>query len=208
MEDTFIEYFTGTGIGYTIAIICGAITVTISIIKGIKKIKLLYDTRIQEKMKRDQEEQLFKQNVTESLNNIHAISNKVSDLAESINQLNTDFTDFKNETSSRLSDMSKKQKVYNQELEVLLESDKEAIKAYIISEFQKWSKLKYIDIYAMQCIETRYEKYLKENGNTFISTLMGQLRKLPNKYMITTDHNDEKYEIDEDSSNHKNSSES
>ena len=71
----------------------------------------------------------------------------------------------------------------NAQVEILTESDKDDIKAYITREYHYFvEKVGWIDDYSMDCLEKRYAHYVKYRGNTFVAELMQQLRKLPRKY--------------------------
>jgi len=66
------------------------------------------------------------------------------------------------------------------ETQLLLSSDKDAIKAFITEKHhyfcytQRW-----IDDYSLDVLERRYEHYVDEKGNSFIKDLMEELRELP-----------------------------
>lgn len=190
MEDKFIDVLMSNSVTATIAIFIGGVLVIFAVYQSITSIKKLYDSHIEKKTMKEHEEEEFRKKVTDSIDNIKEINTAVVELKEDLSAMNSEFTTFRNDTTFTLSELGRKQKEYKEELGTLLESDKEAIKAYIISEYQKWTRLKYIDIYAMQCLEARYEKYLKENGDTFIATLMKRLRTLPSKYMINNEYGD------------------
>lgn len=67
-----------------------------------------------------------------------------------------------------------------EKVELLTESDKDDIKAFITREYHYFcEQKKWIDDYSMDCIEKRFEHYQKEGGNSFVETLMEQLRALP-----------------------------
>lgn len=190
MESAFTDLLMESEITKSFSIVIGGILVVFGIYKVFKEIKKAYDSKVKEIENQKNEEKKFKDSVTSSLNRIGTIDSSINNLSLNINSLSEEFSSFKENTIHSLDDLGEKQKLNMEELNTLIESDKESIKAYIISEYQKWTRLKYIDIYAMQCLESRYEKYLKENGNTFISTLMSRLRSLPSKYVINTDDND------------------
>lgn len=183
MEDKFIDVLMSNSVTAAIAIFIGGVLVIFTVYQAFTSIKKLYDSHIEKKTMKEHEEEEFRKKVTDSIDNIKEINTAVV-------ELKSEFTTFRNDTTFTLSELGRKQKEHKEELGTLLESDKEAIKAYIISEYQKWTRLKYIDIYAMQCLEARYEKYLKENGDTFIATLMKRLRTLPSKYMINNEYGD------------------
>ena len=67
----------------------------------------------------------------------------------------------------------------NKNVSLLIESDKEDIKAYITDEYNKWSEKEYIDLISLQSIEARYAKYVEEKGNGFVKKLMTEIRNLP-----------------------------
>ena len=67
-------------------------------------------------------------------------------------------------------------------IDLLIESDKDDIKAFITREYHYFCEQKgWIDDYSMDCIERRYNHYLEEKGNSFIAQLMEAIRALPRK---------------------------
>ena len=63
---------------------------------------------------------------------------------------------------------------------LLIESDKDDIKAFITRQHHYFCyQKKWIDDYSLDCVERRYEHYEAEGGNSFIETLMDELRALP-----------------------------
>lgn len=65
-------------------------------------------------------------------------------------------------------------------VDLLLNSDKDDIKAYITREHHAFCYHKgWIDDYSLDCIERRYEHYVEEKGNSFIEGLMEEIRSLP-----------------------------
>lgn len=62
----------------------------------------------------------------------------------------------------------------------LTASDKDDIKAWITEKHHHFCyEIKYIDDYSLDCIEKRYAHYVDEGGNSFIRTLMEEIRNLP-----------------------------
>lgn len=65
-------------------------------------------------------------------------------------------------------------------ISMLIESDKEDIKAFITSQHHYFVyELGWIDDYSLDCIERRFAIYEKEHGNSFVKGLMVELRTLP-----------------------------
>lgn len=62
---------------------------------------------------------------------------------------------------------------------LLIESDKETIKSYITDRYFEAMEHGYIPYHQLQNVESMYKKYLEENGNTFVETIMKTLRNLP-----------------------------
>lgn len=63
---------------------------------------------------------------------------------------------------------------------LLIESDKDDIKAWITEQHHKfcYSKSKTIDAYSLDCIKRRYKHYKDEGGNSFVESLMRDLEGL------------------------------
>lgn len=67
-----------------------------------------------------------------------------------------------------------------QMVELLLTSDRDNIKAYIVEKHHYFCYTKkWIDDYSMDCIEKKYKTYRKENGNSYVGDLVKELRALP-----------------------------
>lgn len=70
-------------------------------------------------------------------------------------------------------------------INMLIDSDKDAIKAYITKEHHYFCyQLGWIDDYNLACIERRYEHYKDQGGNSFIGGFMNELRALPSSYQL------------------------
>lgn len=67
-------------------------------------------------------------------------------------------------------------------IRLLIDSDKDAIKAYITEKHHHFCyEQLYIDDYSLDCLEKRYGHYVEEKGNSFIEKLMNELRELPHQ---------------------------
>lgn len=85
-------------------------------------------------------------------------------------------TNKQNNTDEYLQTMSQK-------IDLLIQSDKDAIKSYITGEHHKFCyDLKEIDDFSLDCLQKRYRHYADEGGNSFIEGFMQDLRKLPRQY--------------------------
>lgn len=68
----------------------------------------------------------------------------------------------------------------NKQIDMLIESDKEDIKSYIVKEHHYFVYTQgWIDDYSMECMERRFAVYRQEHGNSFIEGLMNEIRALP-----------------------------
>lgn len=68
-----------------------------------------------------------------------------------------------------------------QMVELLIASDRDSIKAYIVEKHHYFCyNKKWIDDFSMDCIEKKYNTYKKEQGNSYVGDLMQDLRALPN----------------------------
>lgn len=65
-------------------------------------------------------------------------------------------------------------------IDVLIASDRDAIKASITKEHHHFCYEKgWIDDYSLDCLEHRFQHYQEEHGNSFIENLMNEIRALP-----------------------------
>lgn len=83
-----------------------------------------------------------------------------------------------------LSDNQKKliedMKDLTKKIDMLVESDKADIKAYITEKHHHFVyDKKWIDNYSLESLEKRYDHYQKEGGNSFVGGLMSEIRQLP-----------------------------
>lgn len=79
------------------------------------------------------------------------------------------------ETDATLKDLSDK-------IDMLINSDKDSIKAYITQRHHWFCYEKgWIDDFSLDCLEKRYQHYEDEGGNSFIGYFMDELRALPKK---------------------------
>lgn len=64
-------------------------------------------------------------------------------------------------------------------IDILINSDKDAIKSYIIDKHHYFCyQKKWIDDYSLDVLERRYKHYKAENGNSFVHDLMEEIRAL------------------------------
>ena len=69
-------------------------------------------------------------------------------------------------------------------IDMLIDSDKDAIKSYITKEHHYFCyQVGWIDDFSLDCLEKRYGHYAEEGGNSFIEGFMEELRDLPKQPM-------------------------
>lgn len=78
-------------------------------------------------------------------------------------------------------------------IQLLLDSDKDDIKAWIIDKHHHFCyEKRYIDDYSLDCLERRYDHYIDEGGNHFIHQLMDEIRRLPRVSNVDEHESDKK----------------
>lgn len=109
-----------------------------------------------------------------ALERIKKIGNKIDqpkEIQENINAHSQQIMDLK----ASLTELSEL-------VQLLIESDKDDIKAFITRQHHYFVYQKgYIDNYSLDCIEKRYSHYREEGGNSFVKDLMYEIRKLPKR---------------------------
>lgn len=71
---------------------------------------------------------------------------------------------------------------------LLVESDKDDIRAWITEKYHYFTDLGYIDDFTLDCIERRFKSYKQEGGNTYIDGMMSTIRKLPRRSYHHDEH--------------------
>lgn len=70
----------------------------------------------------------------------------------------------------------------DEKIQQLLDSDKNAIKAWIVREYHFFKEQQgWVDDFSMDTIERRFGNYEKEGGNSYVHSLIEELRKMPKK---------------------------
>ena len=87
-------------------------------------------------------------------------------------------------TVNQISEITAKQQEQIDELykslQYLIDSDKDNIKSWIVEKHHKYCyEVGSVDYYILESIERRYDHYKQEGGNSYIDTLMEELRALP-----------------------------
>jgi hypothetical protein len=133
---------------------------------AIKEAITFYDwtkTRLQQGYNKNLKEKEDKDSLRTELNKVEdSFHKKEKEMSEGFKRIN-----------EQINDLSEK-------INLLIVSDKDDIKAFITREHHYFCyQKKWIDDYSLDCIERRYEHYRQEKGNSFVESLMEELRELP-----------------------------
>lgn len=66
-------------------------------------------------------------------------------------------------------------------INLLIISDKDDIRSWITDKYHYFINLGYIDDFSLDCLERRFKSYKQEGGNTYVDSMMEELRALPRK---------------------------
>lgn len=119
---------------------------------------------------------------------ISYLENRINTLEKRVSSLEDNMTQFLNqqkEINENLSFLISK-------VNILMESDKEDIKAYVTEKHHLYLSRGWIDDFTLECIEKRFACYQEEEGNSFVENLVQDLRKLPRQPPTQVIHNEER----------------
>lgn len=102
-------------------------------------------------------------------------------ILDKIEDLEDQFSALYHDGCASLNDIRQTLQKHDKTLERLIQSDKDDIRADIVKQHHYFITKGYIDDFSMDAIEKRYDHYKAEGGNSYISDLMHDLRKLPKK---------------------------
>lgn len=106
------------------------------------------------------------------------VQKKEENLAARLEKIETRITDEENNSA----DIATSLGLVEEKLGILIESDKDRIKAYITDKHHYYMFNEgWIDDYQLDCIERQYVHYKRAGGNSFVDHLMEELRKLPTR---------------------------
>lgn len=102
------------------------------------------------------------------------------EIREDIEELNSSYSKKEKTDNTTFNRINEKFEKIDRLIDMLVESDKENIKAYITEKhhFFVYEK-KWIDDYSLECLEKRFAIYEREHGNSFVEGLMNEIRALP-----------------------------
>jgi|GEM_PF-5543375 len=229
-EKDFIDFLNslvgGLNIGTLLMISVGGVSFIYGVITLIKKIRNGYLTFIKAKV--NETEELNKKNVllndmSRKLTDLNVKVNEMestqSEQHDQVNQKlneiwenvmkNKDESDASDKTleaqnnflNKRIDDLSSSIDSIDRKTNLLINSDTENIKSFIIDKYYDALRDGYVPVRVLESLENRYEKYLQENGEikfTYVAALMDKLRMMPN---VKEETDDESNDVKSDSSN-------
>lgn len=171
---------------YTITEIILFIFALATAIKGFFMLWDWFYDRIKKHFAKETDKQNYNDNISKQLASISAQIKNIRDghkedkkeILEQINYINT-------QHSLDRQELMKKIDTTQNTISVLLASDKDDIKSWITEKHHYFCyEKKVIDDYSLDCIEKRFKHYLDEGGNSYVATLMQEIRSLPKVSML------------------------
>lgn len=206
MESEFLQWldsFPGH-LGTILAVTIGGVGLITALVTSIMKLKKEYEQRIVDMTRKEETDRKFKDDISEMVREVKILKDNSEFLsqqyAETQRELNgkiDNLTVMMEETKQKdrdqdsmletkmtelnttMSDFRKDINANKDQLDVLIASDKESIKSFIVSCYYQAKSDGYVNSHLMQIIEERYETYKKENGNSYVGGLMNELRAFP-----------------------------
>lgn len=121
----------------------------------------------------------FRERIKKVYDKDHQVQEEHEKLESEIEDLNKFYGERK-KIDNAFAETNKTFEALNNQINMLVESDKEDIKAYITEKHHFFVYEKgWIDDYSMECIEKRFAIYEREHGNSFVAGLMNEIRVLP-----------------------------
>lgn len=198
--DQIAEFLDQWSAGYIFLIIVGVYTVVKKLYEIIKKITNQTEEQVTKKIKDSEKIDGILTDITSLKTEIDKISNdvnnykgiidgKLKEIIKNSSENGDEFIKSLNEIKNTLMIIDPKVKILEDkisklesQINVLITSDVEYIRAYITDSYKKFVKeLHHIDLMSLQNVESIYNRFLQETGSEdeFLSKLMRELRNLP-----------------------------
>lgn len=206
MESEFLQWldsFPGH-LGTILAVTIGGVGLITALVTSIMKLKKEYEQRIVDMTRKEETDRKFKDDISEMIREVKILKDNTEFMsqqyAETQRELNGKIDNLTvmieetkqkdrdqdsmietkmTELNNTMSDFRKDINANKDQLDVLIASDKESIKSFIVSCYYQAKSDGYVNSHLMQIIEERYETYKRENGNSYVSGLMNELRAFP-----------------------------
>ena len=206
MESEFLQWldsFPGH-LGTILAVTIGGVGLITALVTSIMKLKKEYEQRIVDMTRKEETDRKFKDDISEMIREVKILKDNTEFMsqqyAETQRELNGKIDNLTvmieetkqkdkdqdsmietkmTELNTTMSDFRKDINANRDQLDVLIASDKESIKSFIVSCYYQAKSDGYVNSHLMQIIEERYETYKKENGNSYVGGLMNELRAFP-----------------------------
>lgn len=205
MNDAFVEFVSSFGdIGTLIMILIVGGPIVYGFITFIKKTIQEHDDKVTEETIDNENEKQFIEDISslvETVNNIQTtlinvchqtndlqkeFNEQIQNLNEKMDEINqssvesdkTLQTEIKKYTEN-LSDIKEELCKSDKKMNLMIDSDKEMNKVLITNMYYETIEKGWIPIYKLKTLETIYEKYLQQNGDTFVASLMAEIRQMP-----------------------------
>ena len=198
--DQIAEFLDQWSAGYIFLIIVGVYTVAKKLYEIIKKITNQTEEQVTKKIKDSEKIDGIITDITSLKTEIDKISNdvnnykgiidgKLKEIIKNSSENGDEFIKSLDEIKNTLMIIDPKVKILEDkisklesQINVLITSDVEYIRAYITDSYKKFVKeLHHIDLMSLQNVESIYNRFLLETGSEdeFLSKLMRELRNLP-----------------------------
>ena len=206
MDSSIIQVLNDMGPGAQFGTITAAILAMVfAIYKFILWCVSLYKAnkeKIKKEVHEEDEEDSFKELINKLDNSVSILQTNVTNMSKKQDE---EFTNFRNQLSSikdeiRIQkenyergdvqleeqinnnekvnrEISRKLEIINNNQTKILESNIESMRAEITNIYYEYAEKGFIPIYILQSVESIYEKYLNIGGNTFVSSIVTEMRK-------------------------------
>lgn len=120
-------------------------------------------------------------NITESIGEITKQLQSITD------KLDKNDEELKN-TRKKMEKIDETISTMKDDVDILIDSDKESIRSFILSQYYKITKEGKVDLYTLNTLDYKYSKYKLEDGNSFVSDLMKVIHSV--KKVVNLNHED------------------
>jgi hypothetical protein len=209
MEKAFIDFITRSPIGLFLVIVIGGGLVMIALYTNFKKVKDGYDSRVIKKIMDDNDFKNLNNNMKDVIDKVNNLQEGLDNIAkkheDSLFELNSKIQELWSNTIEFQEENKKSTTKIEKEIEknilaidvltgqlaemdnktnLLVKSDMENIKLYIVDKYYEIKEAGKIDINLLSTIESRYKTYraetIKEDDQSiYLEKIMTEIRNMP-----------------------------
>lgn len=191
MDEQIVHLLDSMGLGTGLLLLIFIGSTIFLIIDKVRKMKAFHKDQILEENKKEEKMNDLSEKVNKLCESVESLTNSINKIKDRLDKDDETIKEidesYKRTSNIITNELIPQIKLMDKSITDLSNSNMADIRSFIVNEYHKWMKARYIDVYSMSVIQDKFEYYSKHNGNTYVADLVSQLYKLQSKSVIVNE---------------------